>query len=250
MFKILSNNSKQINAATEEKSSRSKFPELIHENEKILMAFKSIGEMGRDKQYFTNRRILLKDGKGIGSARRNYLSIPYEQITSYSICSAGSFVDCDVELKFTAEGDLSISIDFAADNVNIFEIQQLFNEKVLKNKGKTFQDAPTTPIGKPGGSMEQMMNWLGDTVLLNATTVQEKFTKEYPALLPNEIVHIGFRSGRDTTILTDQRFMVIDSKGWTGKRLKFYTLPWSSISAYSVETDSMWDCGMYLHFLF
>jgi Bacterial PH domain len=252
MFKILSNNFKQIDATVEEKACRSKYPELLHKDETIFMAFKSIGEMGRDKKYFTNRRILIKDGKGIGTARRNYLSIPYEKITYYSICTAGKFLDCDVEFRCTTKGNITVGIDFASDKVSIFTIQQFMNEKVLNQnnnntENKTFQDEQghatvgTTGSGA-GGGVEKLLNWLGDNaVQLNATNIQSVFTKDYPV---NEHVQFAFKSGRDTTLITNKRFMIIDVKGWSGKKINFCTIPWSSISAYSVETAGNWDRGM------
>jgi Bacterial PH domain len=245
MFQLLSNNSKYVDASTEEQSSRSKYPELLHKDEKIFMAFKSVGEMGRDKQYLTNRRVLVKNGKGIGSKRRNYLSVPYETITSFSVESAGSFLDTDVELHFTATGGINIHLDFCADKVNIYEIQQFFNEKVLLSK-KEFQDKPATSLSSSNnGGMDQFMHWLGDNaVQLNAATVQEKFTNEYPVLLKgSEEVQLAFKVGRDTTIITNKRFFVIDVKGWSGKRVKFVSVPWSSISAFAVETAGNWDRG-------
>ena len=70
----------QVEAKSEEAKIRSKYPYLLHANERIELAYKVAGGWGRDKQYMTNKRLLLKDGKGIGSKRRNYLSIPYDQI--------------------------------------------------------------------------------------------------------------------------------------------------------------------------
>ena len=114
MLKYFSNNSKTVDAVEEEKSNRSKYPQILHKDEKIVLAFKSFGEMGRDKQYLTSHRILIKDGKGVGHKRRNYLSIPYNKIQSFSFQTAGSFFDTDIEFQFTVKGDIAYSLDFAA----------------------------------------------------------------------------------------------------------------------------------------
>lgn len=251
MFKILSNNSKSIDAATEEASCRSKYPELLHSQETIVMAFKSVGEMGRDKQYLTTRRVLIKDGKGIGGKRRNYLSIPYEIITHYSIQSAGSFIDTDVELHITAKGGINAQIDFCSGQVNIFTIQQFLNEKVLLLHDKEFQanipsNAIPTDVSNNRSTMGQFMDWMGNNAIqIDPVMAQEKLTHDYPVLLLNgkEKVHMAFKVGRDTTILTSKRFMIVDVKGWSGKKIKFHSIPWSSMSAFAVETAGNWDRG-------
>jgi hypothetical protein len=91
------------------------------ENEKILIAFKGRGGIGRDKSYFTTHRILIKDGKGIGNKRKNYQTIWYKHIKGFAIETAGSF-DGDVELHVYASAGTSVQIDFAKGQVDVSEI--------------------------------------------------------------------------------------------------------------------------------
>jgi len=67
-------NTYAVDAHEAENNMRRKYPELLHEKEKVILAFKDRGGKGRDKEYFTSHRILMKDGKGGGGKRKHYLS--------------------------------------------------------------------------------------------------------------------------------------------------------------------------------
>jgi hypothetical protein len=73
-------NAYQKDAAEEDLSVWKKYPLLLHKDEKIILAFKDRGGKGRDKEYFTSHRILIKDGIGMGGKRKNCQSIPSLQI--------------------------------------------------------------------------------------------------------------------------------------------------------------------------
>lgn len=83
---------------------------LLHENETIELAFKDRGGKGRDKEIFTSHRILVKDGKGVGSKRKNYLSIPYSSIQAFSIETSGAVFDGDCELMIYPSAAPPVSI--------------------------------------------------------------------------------------------------------------------------------------------
>jgi hypothetical protein len=245
MLRYFSNNSKAVDAVEEETSNRSKYPQILHKDEKIVLAFKSFGEMGRDKQYLTSHRILIKDGKGVGHKRRNYLSIPYNKIQSFSFQTAGSFFDTDIEFHFTVKGGFAYSVDFADAQVDVFAVQKFISEKVLLSSKEFKTPSATLPTTENKAQMQGFMDWIGNNaVQLDSASVQAKFTNDYPVLMKGEEnVHLAFKTGRDTTIITNKRFFVVDVKGWTGKRIKFESLPWSSIAAFAIETAGHWDRG-------
>ena len=80
LIQIFLFSNQNIDAAQEEKKQRQKYPYLLHKDEKVLLAWQDRGGMGRDKNMFTSHRILMKDGKGLTSKRKNYKSIPYSAI--------------------------------------------------------------------------------------------------------------------------------------------------------------------------
>lgn len=72
-FDFIFDNAYSVDAKEAEQQMRKKYPLLLHKQETVILAFKDRGGRGRDKEYFTSHRILIKDGKGIGSKRKNYL---------------------------------------------------------------------------------------------------------------------------------------------------------------------------------
>ncbi len=61
------------------------------------------------------------------------------------------------------------------------------------------------------------------------------------ALLDGETILVAFRSLRDTAILTDRRFMLIDVQGITGSKVAVHSVPYRSITRFSVESAGTLD---------
>jgi hypothetical protein len=103
------------------------FARILAVNEKIEKAYKVI----RDLFIFTNKRLILVDKQGLTGKKVEYHSIPYKSITHFSIETAGSF-DLDAELKIWISGNaLPLQKQFNK-NVNIYEIQTVLAEYVLR----------------------------------------------------------------------------------------------------------------------
>lgn len=61
------------------------------------------------------------------------------------------------------------------------------------------------------------------------------------ALIPGEQVLAAFRSVRDVVFLTNYRFALVDVQGLTGRKVEIVTIPYRSITRYSVETAGTFD---------
>jgi hypothetical protein len=80
---------------------------------------------------FTNKRLILVDKQGLTGKKVEYHSIPYRNITHFSIETAGNF-DLDAELKIWISGNaLPLQKQFNK-NLNIYELQSVLAEYVLK----------------------------------------------------------------------------------------------------------------------
>ena len=203
---------------------REKYPLLLHENEKILLAFKGRGGKGRDKDYFTSHRLLVKDGKGIGSKCKNYKSIPYSSIQSFSCETAGE-LDGDVSIKIWSSGIPKVKISLAADNVDIYQMQQFLNTQVALGEAKGSVDYvdPIPPnLDQKQSAAGKVIDWFGDNAKqISASEVDQMLKTEMPVLLSNETVELAFKSGRDYTVITDKRLMLVDVQGLTGKKVRW-----------------------------
>ncbi|MBP1637672.1 MAG: helicase [Bacteroidetes bacterium] len=69
-----------------------------------------------------------------------------------------------------------------------------------------------------------------------------KLTKDYAYLLTeNEIVELGFKLIRDTFIFTNKRMIMINVQGITGSKQEYFTIPYRSISRFSIESAGPFD---------
>ena len=77
----------------------------------------------------------------------------------------------------------------------------------------------------------------------NSTEVDSKgLQRDLDALLVNdEQVVKAFRIIRDLFIFTDKRLILIDKQGLTGKKAEYHSIPYKSISHFSVETAGTFD---------
>ena len=238
LYDFLFDNAYEQDASEAEKAIREKYPLLLHEKESLVLAFKDRGGSGRDKEYFTSHRILIKDGKGVGGKRKNYKSIPYESIQAYAVETAGKF-DGDVSIKVYSSGIREAKISFAGANVDIYQIQQFLNGKVAfatAHKGDVI-DATPPNMSKKQSTLGNVIDWFGDNAKqVSSEQVEETFKTTMPVLLNEEKVQVAFKSGRDYTIFTDMRVMIVDVQGFHGKKIEFCTVLWKGIHSFSVQT--------------
>ena len=104
------------------------YQQLLAPGEKIDKAYKVI----RDMFLFTNKRLILVDIQGITGKKIEYMSIPYENITHFSIETAGHF-DLDAELKIWIAGMGPAPLEKTFNSqLNIYELQRLLASYILK----------------------------------------------------------------------------------------------------------------------
>lgn len=62
-----------------------------------------------------------------------------------------------------------------------------------------------------------------------------------PVLAGEEQVMRAFRVIRDMIVFTDKRLILIDKQGLTGSKVEYHSIPYKSISHFSVETAGHFD---------
>lgn len=77
----------------------------------------------------------------------------------------------------------------------------------------------------------------------NATEAnKEEITqKVHGVLVPNEVVVKGYKLLRDSIIFTNERLIIVDVQGLTGKKISITSYPYSSIKWYSMESAGVFD---------
>jgi hypothetical protein len=84
---------------------------------------------------------------------------------------------------------------------------------------------------------------LFNQLLGNAGEVStEKLNEKYKRLLiDGEEVELGFKLFRDIFIFTNKRLILIDIQGLTGSKIEYNSMPYKSISRFSLETAGTFD---------
>lgn len=80
-------------------------------------------------------------------------------------------------------------------------------------------------------------------MLGNASKIDaEKIQKEFAQLLaPNETVEHAYQLIRDYFVFTDKRLVLVDKQGLTGSKVEYHSIPYKSITHFSVETAGTFD---------
>jgi hypothetical protein len=103
------------------------FGQVLATGEQIEKAYQLI----RDLFIFTNKRLVLVDKQGITGNKVEYHSLPYKNITHFSVETAGHF-DLDAELKIWISGSpMPIQKQFNK-KLNIYQVQSVLAEYVLR----------------------------------------------------------------------------------------------------------------------
>merc|ERR1712178_641841 len=140
-----------------------------------------------------------------------------------------------------------LEIDFQKDKVDLLAINRYLGERILKTQAGGFKlpDVAIDPAvmqASPPSTLENFLNWLGDDMrFIPAQELEQHLKSTTPMLQADEGVGMGFKCGRDMIIFTTKRVISIDVQGWSGKRVEYKSIPYTSIRAFSVTSAGSWD---------
>mmetsp|Transcript_13514 Transcript_13514/g.31479 ORF Transcript_13514/g.31479 Transcript_13514/m.31479 type:complete len:254 (-) Transcript_13514:187-948(-) len=215
------------------------------------MGFKA----GRDSLVLTSKRVLVIDVQGFTGRRIAYESTPYSSIRAFSVESAGTF-DRDAELKIHTRNHWTrstIAQDLRKGRADILAIQSYLASQVIgKDDGTSAVGPDPVPSQFPTsvGGVEGFLGWLGDDAhQIDAQTVNERLHNDTPILLPDEVVDVAFKCGRDMYVHTSKRMLFVDVQGWTGKKVEYQSVPLKFCTGFEVETAGYLDrdCDIRVH---
>ena len=79
---------------------------------------------------------------------------------------------------------------------------------------------------------------LGNASKIDAAEVQSEFAQ---VLAPGERVEHAYQLIRDYFVFTDKRLVLVDKQGLTGSKIEYHSIPYKSITHFSVETGGHFD---------
>ncbi|MFZ0370175.1 MAG: PH domain-containing protein [Halobacillus sp.] len=82
-----------------------------------------------------------------------------------------------------------------------------------------------------------------DELMGNASEANiEKLEEQLDDILVDyEEIESGFKVLRDLFVFTDRRLLLVDKQGMTGKKVEYHSIPYKSITHFSVETAGSFD---------
>ena len=79
---------------------------------------------------------------------------------------------------------------------------------------------------------------LGNASEVPAAELQTEFAR---LLMKDECILCGYRLVRDVFMFTGRRLLLVDKQGLTGKKLEYLSVPYKSITKFSIETAGTFD---------
>ncbi len=79
---------------------------------------------------------------------------------------------------------------------------------------------------------------LGHAAKIDNGKIQQEFSQ---ILAPGERVEHAYQLIRDYFVFTDKRFVLVDKQGITGSKVQYHSIPYKSITHFTVETAGTFD---------
>ena len=217
---------------------------ILLDEEKVLMAFKA----GRDVSLFTNIRIMTIDVQGLVGCKIEYTSLPYRNVHAYSIQSAGVW-DRDSELSLHTRNRwhlACVDMDFRAGKTDIMQIQRLLSgfcvglpsDPKITFGPKNYDKHEKNPLRMSSITAGFLDN---STEITDMTELNEKFHSGIPILLEEETILRAFSQARDMFLFTNRRYVIVDTKGLSGQRVQYKSIPYKHIHGFEFETAGHLD---------
>ncbi|MFM8623818.1 MAG: PH domain-containing protein [Betaproteobacteria bacterium] len=79
---------------------------------------------------------------------------------------------------------------------------------------------------------------MGNASKIDNSKIQQEFSQ---ILAPGERVEHAYQLIRDYFVFTDKRFVLVDKQGITGSKTEYHSIPYRSITHFSIETAGTFD---------
>ena len=91
---------------------------------------------------------------------------------------------------------------------------------------------------------------LGNAWEVDAKEFDSKLRNDPAILLDEEMTMRAFQSGRDVTVYTDRRIIILDVQGISGQRIKYKSIPLKFMYGFEFETAGRSFLSWYFAFVF
>jgi Bacterial PH domain len=216
---------------------------ILLDDEDVLMAFQA----GRDVSLFTNLRVMIIDVKGLVGCKIEYTSVPYRSIHAYSVETAGIW-DMDSELKLYTRNRwhlAKIDLEYRSGKTDIMQIQKLLSAFIVGRHTDSKLIFGPKNYGsherKAVGFSSLAAGFFDHSKEIESHDINAKLHTDIPMLLEEENVLRAFCQARDMFVYTNRRLLIVDTKGLSGQRVQYKTIPYKYIHGFEFETAGHLD---------
>ncbi|WP_444813335.1 PH domain-containing protein [Variovorax saccharolyticus] len=94
-------------------------------------------------------------------------------------------------------------------------------------------------LTKLSGAILGLLNgMIGNAAKIDPVKIQREFSQ---IVAPGEVVEHAYQLVRDYFVFTDKRFVLVDKQGITGSKTEYHSIPYKSITHFSIETAGTFD---------
>ena len=171
--------------------------------------------------------------------------------------TAGNIIDRDSELvlffslpdtECYAEGCprnflTRMKFDFCDGQADLFAVQRYISDKLIGPDDVAYSQYSNSMTGHNHTGSGRFLAWLGDdNRMIDPSDANRQFHSDMPILQACENVELAFKGRRDMLLFTTKRVIFVDTQGFLGmgKKMEFTSLPYSTISAFSVRSAGSW----------
>lgn len=86
--------------------------------------------------------------------------------------------------------------------------------------------------------MNLLDGMMGNASKIDAAKIQTEFSQ---ILVPGEVVEHAYQLIRDYFVFTNKRFVLVDKQGLTGSKVQYRSIPYRSITHFSIETAGTFE---------
>lgn len=186
-----------------------------------------------------------------------YKSLPWRSVLGFGVKTAGQHMDRDCEAILWTDmvfippqgedeparpGMSMWELDFNKDLVNVIAIKNYLSNRCLGAVPNVPVPKNVFMVSQEETGMEKFFSRIGnDKRAVDPAELNTTLHTTHPILMDGENVIMAFKAGRDLTLFTSLRIMIIDVQGWTGKKVEYTSVPYQSVRAFSAESAGGWD---------
>ena len=154
------------------------------------------------------------------------MSVPWDMVRVWAVESAGKF-DRDMEVKIWFKGfwENLVDQDMKVGKADIFAIQTFISHFIIgsADNRKALSIAQSFD-STPPGAMTKFFNY-GDMEMKDAAALTSQLRSSPILLQSDESIEAAFKGGRDFFLVTTKRIITINTKGISGKSIRYTSYP-------------------------